>query len=126
METQIDRTNRIPVIAAYLAPFIGVPLLGPWVLHASVAEDSPTKPHIARAFDLHLVAAIGAALLWALFTLFIDFDAGVVVSGVFLVATVLASPVVLVAALRNSRWLERWGPVVLGRRKFYRQEPFVR
>jgi hypothetical protein len=126
MVTELNRHDRVPVISAFLAPLVGLPLLGPWVIHASLAEDSAARPHVARAFDLHLGMGVGGVALLIPGTFLFGYAIAEIIAGVFLVVAMFASFVLLVGVLRGARWSAPWEPAALGRRTFYRQEPFIR
>ena len=124
MSNAVHPKDRVAVFAAYLSPLYGLPLLGPWVLAAVIPEDSTARPHVMRAFDLHLAAVIGALVLAFGDLLLGDAMAYVVVIGATFVLFVLADLLLLVLAIRGTA-LRLWEPIVLGRRTFYRHEPFI-
>ena len=124
MSSPVHPKDRVAVYAAYLSPLYGLPLLGPWVLAAVIPDDSTARPHVMRAFDLHLAAVISALVLAFGDLLLGDAMAYVVVIGAILVFFVLADLLLLVLAIRGTA-LRLWEPIVLGRRKFYRHEPFI-
>jgi hypothetical protein len=124
MSSPVHPKDRVAVFAAYLSPVYGLPLLGPWVLSSVMAEDSTARPHVMRAFDLHL-AAMAFLVVFGLGGLFfMDSPAYVVVGMGFALVFVVADLLLLFWAVRGtSRSL--WEPIVLGRRRFYHQEPFT-
>ncbi|VXC05730.1 hypothetical protein [Aeromicrobium sp. 9AM] len=123
MTSAVHPKDRLAVIAAYLSPLYGLPLLGPWLLAAVIPADSTARPHVMRAFDLHLAAVVSCFVL-AVGTLFLGESVVIVVVGGVLVFFTLADLLLLALAIRGTS-LTLWEPVVLGRRRFYRQEPFT-
>lgn len=116
--------DRVPVVAAFLSPLVSLPLLGPWILNATVADDSPTKPHIARAFDIHLLSTLLAVGSWIAAVIFWGLNVAELVGGTVLALGLIGSFVLLVGILRGTNWSSPWQPIFLGNRKFYYQEPF--
>jgi hypothetical protein len=126
MSNAVHPKDRVAVVAAYLSPLVGVPLLGPWVLSAVIAEDSTARPHVGRAFDLHLAAFVGGVVLAFAGIAFFDHPAYYAILGGLVLLVAIADLLLLYWALRGTpRSRELWEPIVLGRRKFYRQEPFI-
>ena len=124
MSSPVHPKDRVAVFAAYLSPLYGLPLLGPWVLSSVMAEDSTARPHVMRAFDLHLAAAVCAFAFGVGGLFFMDSLAYVIAGAGFVLVFVVADLLLLFWAVRGtSRSL--WEPIVLGRRRFYRQEPFT-
>jgi hypothetical protein len=124
MSSAVHPKDRVAVIAAYLSPVYGLPLLGPWVLSAVIAEDSTARPHVMRAFDLHLAAMISGVVFTIGALFFMDSLVYVVIFCALFLLFVAADVLLLFWALRGtSRSL--WEPIVLSRRRFYRQEPFT-
>lgn len=116
--------DRLPIVAAFLSPLVGLPLLGPWILDASVADDSPAKPHIARAFDVHLLSTLLAIATWFT-TIFIwGYDVAEIVGAAVLIVGLAGSFVLLIGIVRNAKWSAPWQPIFLGDRKFYHQESY--
>jgi len=124
MSSPVHPQDRVAVFAAYLSPLYGLPLLGPWVLSAVIAEDSTARPHVMRAFDLHLAAMVSCVVFAVGGLFFMDSLVYLVIFGGLLLVFVAADILLLLWAVRGtSRTL--WEPIVLGRRRFYRQEPFT-
>ncbi|MCW2749448.1 MAG: hypothetical protein JWR83_558 [Aeromicrobium sp.] len=117
--------DRVPVVAAFASPLVSLPLLGPWVLNATVADDSPAKPHIGRAFDIHLFTTVIAIGLWLVSISFVGPVVAEFIGGGFVALSLVASFVLLVGILFNARWSAPWEPIVFGHRKFYHQAPFI-
>lgn len=125
-DVKLDGSERIAVAAAYLSPFVGFPLVGPWVLHAAATDASKARPHVARAFDVHLMST-GVAIVLAVVTLiFFDVTAVVGVLATAVAVAAVADVVLLIGALRGGWLSSPWDPIFLGSRKFYHQEPHIR
>lgn len=124
MVEALHSRDRVPVAAAFLSPLVSMPLLGPWILNSTVADDSPAKPHIARAFDIHLLSTLIAVASWVVAVIVWGFNVAELVGGTFLALGLLSSFVLLIGILRGTKWSAPWQPIFLGDRKFYHQEPF--
>jgi hypothetical protein len=125
MVEALHSSDRVPVVAAFASPLVGLPLLGPWILNATAADDSPTKPHIGRAFDVHLFSTLIAIALWIASVGFVGPVAAEFIGGGFIALSLIASLVLLGGILFGARWSAPWDPIVFGHRKFYHQAPFV-
>ena len=124
MSSPVHPKDRVAVFAAYLSPLFGLPLLGPLVLSAVIAEDSTALPHVRRAFDLHLAAMVSGFVFSVGSLFFMNTLAYFVIFGGLVLLFVATDILLLFWAVRGtSRTL--WEPIVLGRRRFYRQEPFT-
>ena len=124
MSNAVHPKDRVAVFAAYLSPLLGFPLLGSWLLSAVIPEDSTALPHVRRAFDLHLAALVSCVVLMVGSFFFSDSVLYFGVMGGIFLFFMLADVALLFLAIRGTS-LMLWEPVVLGRRKFYRQEPFI-
>lgn len=124
MSSAVHPKDRVAVFAAYLSPLLGLPLLGPWVLSAVIPDDSTARPHVMRAFDLHLAALISGIVLTIGSFFFSGSALYFAAMGAIFLSFILADLLLLLLAIRGTS-LVLWEPLVLGRRTFYRHEPFI-
>jgi len=118
--------DHVAICAAFLSPAAGLPLIGPWVVHAILPEESRARPHAARAFDLQLFAVVFSVAVFMIDFLVWGFPLTEFIVGTFLILMTLAHVVLMVGALRRSSWADAWEPFVLGGRKLYEYTPFIR
>lgn len=126
VDSGLSSADRIAVVAAFVAPAVSLPLIGPWVLHAVLPEDSSARPHVARAFDLQLATTVTGFGLLGLGTFFSGYGTAEILVGILLLFSIVGNVVLLAGIFRGARWSAPWNPVVLSHRSVYHQPPFIR
>ena len=113
--TALNGSEKASVSVGYLSQFIGAPVVLPSMLWKGAGAKSPTRPHLARAIDLHVLTwtlAFGLVFASSAFPDNDPFKAALI--AVFVVSC-LVDVALVVAALRGAkpRWM--WHPVLLRR-----------
>jgi len=113
--TALNSSEKASVAVGYLSQFIGLPVVVPSVLWKWVDPESPARPHLARAIDLHMITWVLAFGLVIASSAFADKDPFRSALASLFGLSILWDIALLVVALRGIKPSWVWRPVLLRR-----------
>lgn len=113
--TALSVSEKASVSIGYLSQFLGLPVILPSMLWKGASTESPTRPHLARAIDLHVITWVLAFGLVFASSAFSDNDPFKAALVAVFVVSCLLDVALVVAALRGIKPGWMWHPILLRR-----------